>query len=247
MQACGERVAQGLALLAKACLGELKKSFQHGNGNERFRIDFDDQHGRVHAGGGEEGRGGDPGGDARLAVDLHAERQQAQIAWFGADAFRDLLLDGQYDAARFAFAFEQVADDGRGDVVRDVGHDQVLGPVDDIGRGQVEDVGVDQAHVGMRLEHGLQWRDQLQVQFDGDDLFGGDGQVAGQASQAGTNLQHGIVGLDPGSAGDAFEGFGVFEEILAEAFIGMQAVAFEQGKCVQRGDLGEVHWQFIWP
>ena len=73
------------------------------------------------------------GDDGGVAVDLDAEGEEAHLGVSfvravggGAEAFGDFALDGEDDPGGWVAAFEQVADDGGGDVVGDVGDNEVM-------------------------------------------------------------------------------------------------------------------------
>lgn len=126
MQARRERIAKRLSLLRKSRFDQFEKGFQELWFDARSWENIYAQHSRINFGLGEERFRWDERGEARLAVDLHAQRQQAQVAGFGADALRDFLLNCQHDAARFDFAFEQMTDHRRSDVIWDIRNDDVI-------------------------------------------------------------------------------------------------------------------------
>ena len=132
MQASGEGVAQCFSLLGKTRFDQFEKNIQQFDRDERFLVNIDPQNGGIHFWSGVEGTCWDLCSDAGRAINLHAQRQQAEVTGLGTDAFGNFLLDGQYNTARLGVAFEQVTDDGRCDVVRDVRNDKVIGLIDDL-------------------------------------------------------------------------------------------------------------------
>ena len=70
---------------------------------------------------------------------------------------------------------------------------------------------------------------------------GGGGQVAGQASQTGTDLKDRIRGLDLCRVCDLFQRNGVLEKILAQSLVWTQAIFPQQLGDIERGNI--VHGQ----
>ena len=119
--------------MAETCSNEFEEYGQHFVWNERLVVNLNPQDGRVYVGGGVEGPSGDLGFDARFAIHLHAQCEQAQVAGGGTDAFCHFLLAVKNDAARFCVAFEQVAYDRRSNVVMDICCDDVVGLIYKVG------------------------------------------------------------------------------------------------------------------
>ena len=94
MQASGEGVAQCFSLLGKTRFDQFEKNIQQFNRDERLFVNVDPQDGGIHFGGGVKGIRGDLCSDAGRAINLHAQRQQAEVAGPGTDAFGNFLLDG---------------------------------------------------------------------------------------------------------------------------------------------------------
>ncbi len=88
--------------------------------DERFFQQFHGQHCRIHLGRRVKSAGRDGQRHARIAEHLHAQRQQRKVARFGANALGYFLLNGQSHAPGFHAVFQQVADEGRGDVIRNI-------------------------------------------------------------------------------------------------------------------------------
>lgn len=72
-------------------------------------------------------------------------------------------------------------------------------------------------------------RDQILIEFDGDDAGGAGGEVAGEGTQPGADLQDGIGGGDLSGIYNPFEEGGIGEEVLAEALFGLETVGAEEG------------------
>lgn len=133
-QAAEEGVADGFAFLAVSGFGEAEEGVEVGGGDAGFGVEVDADNGGVHLRGGVKRAGGDVGDDGGLTIDLDAEGEEAHLrvgfvraVGGGADTFGDFALDGEDDPGGRVAAFEQVADDGGGDVVGDVGDDEVGG------------------------------------------------------------------------------------------------------------------------
>ena len=230
--------------MAEAGFDELEEAVQQGRGDGGRVVQVNAYDGRIDLGGRVEGVGGDVGGDGGLAIHLHAERQQAEVAGEGADALGHLALHGQDQALRGALGLQQVAQQGRGDVIGDVGDHQVARGGHQLGRVEDEDISLHQAHIGHAAQHFFQRAEQVGIQLHGDHLAGGGSQVAGQAAQAGADLEHIVLGEDLGGHDDAAQGGLVQQEILAQALVGAQVVTAQQAGHVEGagGREGRARW-----
>jgi len=158
-----------------------------------------------------EGGGGDDVCQDWFAVHLHAQCQEAQVTRFGANALRNFLLNGQYNAPRptRGVAFQQVPDDRRGDVVGDVRHHQVIRLIHDLCHGGLENIPMHHTHIGIWLEYRPQRSQHALIQFDRRHLSGTNSQIAGQTSQARTDLKHTVIRPDLRGKGDIFQRCGI--------------------------------------
>lgn len=133
-EAADKGVAEGFAFLAVARFGKAEEGVQMRAGDVWFGVEVYAHDGGIHLRDRIKRLGGDAGGEGGVAVDLHTEGEQAhlRVGFVGAlrrstDALGNFTLNGQDDAGGGMPAFEQVADDGGGDVVGDVGDDEILG------------------------------------------------------------------------------------------------------------------------
>ncbi len=92
--------------------------------------------------------------------------------------------------------------------------------------------------VGVGGEDFAEDGDEVLVEFDGEDAGGVGGEVAGETTQAGADLQDGVGGGDLSGVYDLFEEGWVGEEVLAEALFRGQAVGAEEGGDVEGGEEG---------
>ena len=156
----------------------------------------------------------------RLSVHLHAQREQAHVAWRSADALGHLALHGQHQARRLETRLQQVADDSRGDVVRDIGHHQVARLAGQYRRVNRQDIALGHDHIGKIGQHLLEQRDQVLIQLDRGHTPRGARQVARQVAQTRANLQHHPIRGDLGRGDHGIQCRWVDEEILTKAFFG---------------------------
>jgi len=187
-----------------------------------------------HQGGGdirarpEDGRG-EAGDDSRAAIVLHRDAQQAQVAGRGYQPVGHFVLHHDHQAAGLVRLLEQVAQNGAGDVVRQVGdHTVRLIGADVQAQVDFQDVGVHQGDVGVVAEAVVQQRDQAVVQLDGDHPAGDIGQPVGQRAGARADLQHGFFRAEFRRADDLVQGVGIVQKVLAQAFLGADAVAVQE-------------------
>ena len=171
MQVGREGVPQRLPFLTEAGFGQFKEIVHLFGRDQGLVIKFNADDGRIDLGLRIKSGSRDDHRDVCLSVDLDAERQQAQLSGGGADPFRDLFLDGQRQLLRTGFPFQQMADDGRGDVVRNVCGDVVFFVFEIFIRGKFQDIPFNDLNIGTVRQFFPQDGDQVFVQFDGNDAL----------------------------------------------------------------------------
>ena len=134
-------------------------------------------------------------------------------------------------------AFEEVAQDGAGEVVGQIGDGEPGTGREKGCEVEVEDVGVEDLQLRGWGEFGAEDGQEAGVELDGEDGGAGGEQGAGEGAGAGADFEHGFVGGDIGGGGDFMEGAGVVEEVLAEGAEGVQVVLAEEGPGVHKGGL----------
>ncbi len=100
---------------------------------------------------------------------------------------------------------------------------------------------MDDTDIHVRRQDWFQGGKQVLLQLDRHHLLCRGRQVTRQASQAGTDLQYGICGLELGGKGDLFEGNRILQEILSQPLVRLETILFEQISYIERGNI--VHGQ----
>jgi hypothetical protein len=171
--------------------------------------------------------------EARATVELHGHAQQAHLAGAGGYALRYLLLEHHDEPRRRLVGLEEVAQDGRRYVVREVSDDGVGARrsrlLQKLSRAQVEDVGADDGDVGTGLEALPQMKAELLVHFHRHHSAGARRQLAGQDAEAGPDFDDRLFWGDLGGGDDARQDMLVDQEVLSEALAGGPAARLGRG------------------
>ena len=118
-------VVQLLALLRKPRFDDGKESLTIRHIHRRAIVRLDADNGAVHLRRGIKRAGFDVSHDRRPSIELHTYRQQTQLARRCRDALRHFELNREHDQGRRNVCFQQMPDDGRGNIVRQIRHDFV--------------------------------------------------------------------------------------------------------------------------
>ena len=244
-EACAEAVAELFAALGKAGADDAEEVGRRNTGDGGLGEEVETQYSAVDFGTGEEGAGGHALQDSRPGIELYAHREQRHIAGLGDDALRDFPLHEEDGHRGRRGALQDVAQNGAGDVVGEIGDDFVSQlarrawarlegfggrAVQDLGWIEFENVGVYEGDVGLIGELLPKDRNEPLVELDGCDAAGACGQLMGQCAEAGADFEDVIGWREIGCVGNAGEVGAVDEEVLAEGLFEIQVVAAEQFK-----------------
>ena len=171
--------------------------------------------------------------DLRIAVILHRKGQGAVFlsARPRLHALRHLLLDHDGDALHRSAVFQKTHDDGRRDVIGQI-RDNVqrfsavilFRQFPDI---RLHDVGVDDLRVRKSGQCFRKDRDKLRIDLHCHHLPRPLREVLGQRSDARSDLQDTVPGVDAGRIGDLTEHVGVDQEILPELLPEPEIIFFD--------------------
>jgi hypothetical protein len=224
---------QHLAPLAEAGAHELEHAPRRRVGGGRWPPGDGDER-RVDVGLGQEhGRRHEAGDLRRRPVgDLDRHRAVGVVAHAGRQPLADLLLHHHEHPLDGGHLVEEIGHQRRGDVVGQVG-DEHPPPVAEQRR-PVEPHGVALDDPDTRRLDGLpQQRHEMTVDLHRRHRCTGLGQRQRQRTQAGADLDHLVARPDPGQPGDAPDGVGIDDEVLAEG-----AARATIDPCQQLGHLG---------
>jgi len=110
--------------------------------------------------------GGNMSYDLRLPVNLHTERQEAQIAWTSADTPGDLPLQGEDQAEGREPGFQQVPQESGSYIVRDVGNNDIFPARYKLTWSKRQDISGNNPDVGKGINHLLERRDEVAIQLN---------------------------------------------------------------------------------
>ena len=212
------------ALLAEPGFHNFKKLIGILFAQGRTVKEIDPHDGRVHVRLGVERAGWNMPHDFWCTVELHTHCQHAHLRRRGADALGYFALNGEDDETRPHWRFEQMAEDGRGDVIRNIRNDFVLGFRRSLAscawgletcpersrrirdyRLEIdfEYVAVNEGDIGEVAGGVLEDGEEAVVEFDGDDAGGGLRKGAGEAPGSGCQSSRGFTFGGPCSASAA--------------------------------------------
>src|SRR5687768_13603872 len=171
---------------------------------------------------------------------LHADRESAILALAGGGRHPDgdLLLYHYHECSRPVCALQQLEEQRRRDVVRDVADDLEI--VRELERAEVdlERVGVHELEAGMRPKLISKLVGQPIVELDGNDTLRGCDEVVCECALSGTNLNHDIVRLRFDRRDDLALNVWINEEVLAEGFLGTDSLTHPRINTAERSSAG---------
>ena len=132
------------------------------------------------------------------------------------DPFGDFSLQHQDHADDPIPRFEQVEQEGRRNVVRQIGDDdgsvrkRVVCKAEGIGMAKIE------IRAGQRL---VQITNKMRIDFKRNDRIARFAQAASENATAGADLQHGLARLNRRRSDDLSNDVGIDEKVLSEAFL----------------------------
>ena len=242
-----EGVGESLAPLLKGGADGLEEGLLVLGDVGLLLVETDADHGGVHLGGGDKVSCRDLEELFGLAVILqHGGDGTVLLAsCLGAKTVGHLGLDHNGDVLKGQARLQESHEDGGGDVVGQIGADRDLprveGGLQKLAEIHLHDVGVDHLHhaLGAVLQGVAQDGDEAVVDLHGDDLAVAEGQLLGQDTDTGANLQNGGVGGIRAGIGDVLHHRDVGEEVLSEFLAEMDIV---NGHDVLDGaDVGKIH------
>ena len=215
-----ERVAQGLAALVEGfahdalqqlvILGRVRQHFVRHQAHDG-RIDFRRRVERARA---------DVEQVLDAAVVLNHDRQTTPVTTARAcgQTLDHFLLQHEVHVADQAGVVQQVKDQRRGDVVRQVAdHPQAVRRGIQAVEVELQRVALMQVEVALAGELLVEDRDQVLVQFHHVQLGAAAQQALGQCALARADFQQAVFGLGADGAQDAVDNAGIVQEVLAEA------------------------------
>jgi hypothetical protein len=141
-------------------------------------------------------------------------------------------LHGQDHSRWLEWAGQQMTDQSRCDVVRDVGNHQVSVLTHQNSRVEFEHIPGDDFDVGISRRHFFENGDQFLVDLNRGDVLGGLGQGAGEAAQPGADLQNPVRAGDCSARYDLPDHTVVEKEILPQPLVWIKVMLAKQGSDV---------------
>ena len=157
-------------------------------------------------------------GPLRDELDQHRHRSVCLRRRLREEAIRHLSLHHHAPELDLRQAVEALHDQGRRNVVRQVGHELVRAGRD-LGEVELQRVAEVQLDVGAPRQTLFELRRERAVELDSMHPLDAPGQVSGENPEPGADLEHDVATPELGEPADHGEDVLVDEEVLAELFL----------------------------